>query len=212
MKRLTLLIILIALPLGAAQAQKRAFTIEDLYRIKSIGDVHLSPDGKTIVYTVSTPDLARSRRTTQIWLVDADGRNARQITQGDKSSNSPVFSPDGRDDLRHTARRVGLDEDMNVIRHHFEGVDAHAQFGRDFRQQNLQPIIHRRRQHGSAIFRAPHKVIPQREDRAGVLGVSIVNHEDEYMRGRYLFQLCATLTPDPAFRCRLKATVPSRGI
>lgn len=96
MKRLTLLIILIALPLGAAQAQKRAFTVEDLYRIKSIGDVHLSPDGKTIVYTVSTPDLARARRTAQIWLMDADGRNARQITQGDKSSFSPVFSPDGR--------------------------------------------------------------------------------------------------------------------
>ena len=97
MKRnIILLVILLILPLVSAEAQKRAFTIEDLYRIKSISDVHLSPDGKTTVYAVSTPDLARAKRPTQIWLMDADGRNARQITQGDKSSASPIFSPDGR--------------------------------------------------------------------------------------------------------------------
>src|SRR5436309_16000875 len=95
MKRnITLLVILLVLPLSAAQAQKRAFTIEDLYRIKSISDVHLSPDGKRIIYAVATPDLARAKRPTQIWLMDADGRNARQITSGDKSSAAPVFSPD----------------------------------------------------------------------------------------------------------------------
>lgn len=95
-RRLILLIILLVLPFGAARAQKRAFSIEDLYRIKSISDVHLSPDGKTVVYAVSTSDLSRAKRTTQIWLMDADGRNARQITTGDKSSSAPVFSPDGR--------------------------------------------------------------------------------------------------------------------
>src|SRR5947209_16350086 len=95
-RQLILLVILLVLPLSAAPAQKRAFAIEDLYRIKSIADVHLSPDGKMIVYAVSTPDLARAKRTTQIWLMDADGRNPRQITRGEKSSASPVFSPDGR--------------------------------------------------------------------------------------------------------------------
>jgi dipeptidyl aminopeptidase/acylaminoacyl peptidase len=95
-RRLILLIILLVLPLAAARAQKHAFTIEDLYRIKSISDVHLSPDGRTIVYAVATPNLARAKRSTQIWLMNADGRNARQITTGDKSSGSPVFSPDGR--------------------------------------------------------------------------------------------------------------------
>ena len=94
-RRLTLLIILLVLPFGAARAQKRAFSIEDLYRIKSVSDVHLSPDGKTVVYAVSTSDLPRAKRTTQVWLMDADGRNARQITTGDKSSSAPVFSPDG---------------------------------------------------------------------------------------------------------------------
>jgi Dipeptidyl aminopeptidases/acylaminoacyl-peptidases len=95
-RQLILFVILLVLPLSAASAQKRAFTIEDLYRIKSISDVHLSPDGKRIIYAVATPDLARAKRPTQIWLMDADGRNARQITSGDKSSAAPVFSPDGR--------------------------------------------------------------------------------------------------------------------
>src|SRR5918912_1768215 len=95
-RRLILLILLLVLPFGAARAQKRAFNIEDLYRVKSISDVHLSPDGKTVVYAVATSDLSRAKRTTQIWLMDADGRNPRQITQGEKSSASPTFSPDGR--------------------------------------------------------------------------------------------------------------------
>jgi dipeptidyl aminopeptidase/acylaminoacyl peptidase len=94
--RFILLAILLLTSTTFSQAQKRGFTIEDLYRIKSISDVHWSPDGKTIVYTVSTTELARAKRATQIWLMDADGRNARQITTGDKSSTSPVFSPDGR--------------------------------------------------------------------------------------------------------------------
>jgi dipeptidyl aminopeptidase/acylaminoacyl peptidase len=95
-RRLILIVFLLALPLSAAQAQKRAFTIEDLYRVKSIADVHLSPDGKTVVYAVAASDLSHAKRTTQIWLMDADGRNSRQITEGEKSSSSPVFSPDGR--------------------------------------------------------------------------------------------------------------------
>ncbi|HJQ25315.1 MAG TPA: S9 family peptidase [Blastocatellia bacterium] len=95
-RQLILLVLLLALPLSAAHAQKRAFTIEDLYRVKSIPDVHLSPDGKTVVYTVATSDLPRAKRTTQIWLMDADGHDPRQLTQGEKSSASPTFSPDGR--------------------------------------------------------------------------------------------------------------------
>ena len=93
------LLSLIFLPLllaSAAQAQKRAFTIEDLYRIKSISDVHISPDGKSVAYVVGTSDLPRAKRVSHIWLMDVDGRNARQLTYGDKGESSPRFSPDGK--------------------------------------------------------------------------------------------------------------------
>jgi dipeptidyl aminopeptidase/acylaminoacyl peptidase len=90
-----LLAMLLLVPLSSSLAQKRAFTIEDLYQVKSISDVHISPDGRSVIYVVSTPDLPRAKRISQIWMMDIDGRNARQITKGETSSFSPTFSPDG---------------------------------------------------------------------------------------------------------------------
>ncbi len=92
---LSLLIILLVTS-ATAYAQKRAFTIEDLYRIKSVSDIHVSPDGKSVIYVVSTPDLARSKRASQVWMMDIDGRNSRQLTVGETNVSSPVFSPDGK--------------------------------------------------------------------------------------------------------------------
>ncbi len=41
----------LVMALLSANAQKRAFTIEDLYKVKGVYSVSLSPDGKTICYT-----------------------------------------------------------------------------------------------------------------------------------------------------------------
>src|SRR5438477_7098189 len=79
----------------SALAEKRAFTLEDLYRTKGISDLALSPDGKTLAFTVTTSDLPHAKRTTRVWLMDADGQNARQLTQG-SSDSSPRFSTDGK--------------------------------------------------------------------------------------------------------------------
>ncbi|HSQ20335.1 MAG TPA: S9 family peptidase, partial [Blastocatellia bacterium] len=76
-------------------AQKRAFTIEDFYRVKSISDFHISPDGRSVIYAVTTSDLSRAKRATHIWMMGIDGQGARQLTSGEKGENSPMFSPDG---------------------------------------------------------------------------------------------------------------------
>src|SRR6185295_17326638 len=96
MKKYFLLVSVFFLIPFSALAQKRAFTIEDFYRIKAISDVHVSPDGKSVVYAVASPNLARAERISHIWTMNVDGRNARQITNGDKGESSPAFSPDGR--------------------------------------------------------------------------------------------------------------------
>ena len=88
-------IILLSIPF-TAHAQKRAFTIEDVYHVKSIPDVHLSPDGRSVIYAVTTPDLPRAKRTTHIWMMGVDGQGARQLTSGEKGESSPIFSPDGK--------------------------------------------------------------------------------------------------------------------
>jgi dipeptidyl aminopeptidase/acylaminoacyl peptidase len=96
MRRASLFFVLLVCSIAPALAQKRAFTVEDLYRMKNLSDVHVSPDGRTIICVVTTSDLARAKRTSHIWAMDADGRNPRQLTTGDKSEYSPSFSPDGR--------------------------------------------------------------------------------------------------------------------
>src|SRR5215470_15474721 len=103
MKRLLPIILLLTVATGA-YAQKRAFTIEDLYRIKSISDVHISPDGKSVVYLVTDSNLARARRVGHIWMMDIDGRNARQLTFDTKGESSPRFSPDGKSLLMISSR------------------------------------------------------------------------------------------------------------
>ncbi len=85
--------LLLAIPSTAA---KRAFTIEDVYRIHGIGDWHLSPDGSTVLFTLYTNDLAKAKRTGHLWLMDADGKNMRQFTFGEKGESSPSFSHDGK--------------------------------------------------------------------------------------------------------------------
>ncbi|HKR01350.1 MAG TPA: S9 family peptidase [Pyrinomonadaceae bacterium] len=96
MRRALLLSILLLLLIGPANAQKRAFSIEDLYRIRNLSDIHVSPDGRTLVFAVTTSDLARAKRNSHVWAMDIDGRNPRQWTVSDQSEFSPLFSPDGK--------------------------------------------------------------------------------------------------------------------
>ena len=93
-RRSSLLLIIFLLSTAPAYAQKRAFSLEDLYRIKNVSDVHVSPDGKSIIYVLTTSDLARARRTSTLWMMDSAGGNARRLTE--ENVASPAFSPDGR--------------------------------------------------------------------------------------------------------------------
>ncbi len=79
-----------------SRADKRAFTIEDLYRVRALAHLQLSPDGSTVAFTVATNDLAHAKRVEHIWLMDANGANVRQFTHGDTAETSPAFSPDGK--------------------------------------------------------------------------------------------------------------------
>lgn len=96
MRRAFLLSILLLLFFTSLHAQKRAFTIEDLYRVKNISDLHVAPDGRTIIFVVTTSDFARAKRNSHIWQMDINGQNLRQLTSGEKSESSPSFSPDGK--------------------------------------------------------------------------------------------------------------------
>ena len=57
----------------AAFAQSRGVSAEDYFAFETVGDPHFSPDGASIAYTVTTVDQKLNRRSTNIWIVPADG-------------------------------------------------------------------------------------------------------------------------------------------
>ncbi len=95
MNKRTLLSAALMTLLLSANAQKRAFTIEDLYKVKSVYSISLSPDGKTICYTSSSSDLKNQKSSSDIYIMDADGSHVKAMTEDGKSS-SAVWSQDGK--------------------------------------------------------------------------------------------------------------------
>ncbi|MBK6751326.1 MAG: S9 family peptidase [Acidobacteria bacterium] len=79
----------------AAQAQT-TFTVNDLIAMKRVSDPQLSPDGKRVAFTLGIVDKAANRTLNQIYVMNIDGRNQRQVTKADKSSSNPRWSPDGK--------------------------------------------------------------------------------------------------------------------
>jgi dipeptidyl aminopeptidase/acylaminoacyl peptidase len=95
----------LALAFAAMAADKRGITPDDYYRLATVADPQLSPDGKLVAYTV-TRAANDNRRTSEIWLVPADaGAPPRQLTTG-QSSTSPRWTPDGRGLAFLSARTV----------------------------------------------------------------------------------------------------------
>jgi dipeptidyl aminopeptidase/acylaminoacyl peptidase len=94
MKRLSFLILICLLAFISVSAQ--TFTFNDLMKIRRVGDPQLSPDGRTVAFTIGDVDKAGNKTLTQIYTVKIDGSDLKQITKGDKSSSSPRWSPDGK--------------------------------------------------------------------------------------------------------------------
>jgi dipeptidyl aminopeptidase/acylaminoacyl peptidase len=77
-------------------ADKHAFTIKDLYQLKSVSDPQISPDGKTIAFVVTAYCLEKGTSNQELYLMDAQGGAIRPITSSDKQDYHPRWSPDGR--------------------------------------------------------------------------------------------------------------------
>jgi dipeptidyl aminopeptidase/acylaminoacyl peptidase len=101
---------------GSGQTSTTAWTPDLEMKVKTVGAVRVSPDGKTVAYTVSSPVMTaeRSEFVTQIWVAGSDGSNPLQLTFGEKSSENPRWSPDGKS-LLFTSARSGKNN-LYVIR------------------------------------------------------------------------------------------------
>ncbi|MCU1294571.1 MAG: peptidase prolyl oligopeptidase active site domain protein [Bryobacterales bacterium] len=75
---------------------RRLLNIDDLYRLKQVGDPQVSPDGKLVAYTVTVMDKESDKQITNIWMADWDGSGEFQLTYDNESASSPHWSPDGK--------------------------------------------------------------------------------------------------------------------
>jgi dipeptidyl aminopeptidase/acylaminoacyl peptidase len=71
-------------------------TVDDMWAMKRIGAYDVAPDGKTIAFAATTYNVNANKGNTDIWLIDADGKNLRALKNSDANENEPKFSPDGK--------------------------------------------------------------------------------------------------------------------
>ncbi len=80
-----------------AQSSKRPIALDDLAKMRAVGDPQVSPDGKWVAYTVGTVDAEKDKRDTDIWMVSWDGADQIRLTATtDSSESSPRWSPDNK--------------------------------------------------------------------------------------------------------------------
>ena len=80
---------------GAETASGR-LGVDDLFRLGSVSEPRVSPEGDWIAYTVERSDLEKDETKSRIWMVPAQGGEAQPLTAADQSSSWPRWSPDGR--------------------------------------------------------------------------------------------------------------------
>jgi dipeptidyl aminopeptidase/acylaminoacyl peptidase len=72
------------------EAQQRGFSAEDLHRLRSVGDVQLSPDGRQVAYTVQSRE-SPGGPTSELWIRTLSSDEARSIGPG----RAPRWAADG---------------------------------------------------------------------------------------------------------------------
>src|SRR5947207_5242528 len=101
-----------ASPLGAAQASPHPCQATDYYKLTSVGEPRLAPDGGRIAFVVTTVVEDKDRRHSEIWMAPADGSSpAFRYTSPATEASSPVWSPDGSL-LAVASQHEGFDVDV----------------------------------------------------------------------------------------------------
>jgi dipeptidyl aminopeptidase/acylaminoacyl peptidase len=106
--------VLVAAPLCLAQAgpAKRPITFEDMMKMKRLGETAVSPDGKWLVYSVTTVDLDQNTKRAELWVkaIAADsgsGSEPFKLAVAQAGDSGVDFSKDGKRILFLSGREGG---------------------------------------------------------------------------------------------------------
>jgi len=92
---ITFIAVLILSAVSLAQ-EKRAMTFVDVINLKRVYSPRLSPDGKQLLFTISSACWKENKYIPHIWRVNTDGTNLVQMTNGKEGESGGLWSPDGR--------------------------------------------------------------------------------------------------------------------
>jgi dipeptidyl aminopeptidase/acylaminoacyl peptidase len=93
----------------ALYAQKKQFTIADLYDIKSVGSPVLSPDGSKIAFTITESYLEKGKTNTEIYVMNLDGSGKTRMTYNKAADYNPFWNKSG-DGIYFISNREGGDQ------------------------------------------------------------------------------------------------------
>ena len=74
---------------------KRRITIEDLFRLRVIGDIAMSPDGARVAFSMKRQDFKANKTYSNLYVVPVRGGRVRPLTHGKHMDTQPKWSPDG---------------------------------------------------------------------------------------------------------------------
>ena len=80
----------------SGKMEKKEFTPEFLNQLGRVGGPQVSPDGKKVLYGVTYYDIASNKGNCDLWVMDVDGQNARQITNTPNSESNYVWIDGGK--------------------------------------------------------------------------------------------------------------------
>ena len=100
--------LLVCLPVSAADAQspRKGLTVDTIFDWRTATDPRISFDGSQIVYVYGWVDHMNDSYRSNLWMVSADGKDNRPLTQGNHRDYSPRWSPDGTR-LAYISTRTG---------------------------------------------------------------------------------------------------------
>lgn len=97
MKKLFTIGIISILSLNFLFAQnKRALSIEDLWKMNRISSFNISPDDKKIVFNVTSYSMDDNKGISDLWIVNTNGTEEKMLKKSPKSIVEPQFIENGK--------------------------------------------------------------------------------------------------------------------
>ena len=109
MKYSIISILLLVFLAGLLPAESpKAFTINDLYRIRYCSPPQVSPDGQTLLFTLSTSHLETGRRSSHLYRMHLPSKRLDQLTASKAADFAPFWSEDGKTIYFQSTREGGV--------------------------------------------------------------------------------------------------------